>query len=323
MLLLFMLSPQATAQNNAPAKLVKTGSNPTVFYVNSNGNKIPLASSKIFLSYKFKWKDVRTISEQELGAYPDALYIKLSNSKKIYKIENGIKRLVTQEAVALLNLSDKEIFSVNKTHFDSFKTGNDLLAGEVNTISAKADTESPSFQLDNSSGGCTEDASVGGRDGCVMYQAITEGKVSLCDSVQDEKWKSACFGSFEGDANDPFSNCRKLDNTQYRNDCFMRIAVKKKDLQLCQNVFSGSADASKKIECQANIGVVANRPDLCEKLPDFAGDEAKATKDSCYYSFALINNNGSVCDKIKDGSPFKAACKKFILQTNQVQAASQ
>jgi len=93
--------------------------------------KRAISSAEIFLGLGYEWKNIKTISQQELDQYqlgalivslqhPNGSLVRFSDSSKIYLIENGQKRWIPSV----------EIFLAQKYVFDLVVVANPSLRNQ-------------------------------------------------------------------------------------------------------------------------------------------------------------------------------------------------
>lgn len=104
-------------------RLVKTANNATVYYITQKGLKKAIISAKVFLSYGDRWEQVETVSQDELSFYETVEYMRLKTDLRVYKISGGIKQYITPAAAARLQIHPDKVVPVNRTEFNSYKTG--------------------------------------------------------------------------------------------------------------------------------------------------------------------------------------------------------
>jgi len=106
-------------------------SNLLTVYVISEEKKRAISSAEIFLGLGYEWKNIKTISQQELDQYqlgalivslqhPNGSLVRFSDSSKIYLIENGQKRWIPSV----------EIFLAQKYVFDLVVVANPSLRNQ-------------------------------------------------------------------------------------------------------------------------------------------------------------------------------------------------
>ncbi len=288
---------------SASFKLVKSGASPTVYLVSNNNLKLAIPSSKIFLSYGFHWQDILTVDDSQINNLPDVSYVSLKNSKSIYKLEGPGKRLLSSSAVKFFNLSSNNVLTLSPQHFSYFKTGAQITKAELEKNAANGPVVIKPSALENpspASSTCKEDASVGGKYGCVIYDAYVKNDVSLCGTITDSKWQSVCYSSFIPDSGDVLANCKKITDQSFVLDCYAVVATAKKDSKICNLV----TDETKKNLCLMNVGIALKDASACNYAPT-------EKKDSCYFTYALINQEASACDKIASGSEYKTNCSSL------------
>lgn len=291
-------------------QVAKTADNPTVYLLSGASYKLAIPTATVLKSYGLSFKDVQTVEWQFLDFYSAPTYLSQAGTNNIYLLQDGKKRFLSA-AVKRILVTDSP-FLITSAHLRSIATGktaslteaqqlaNQKIAGQLNS---GAVAEQP----------CQPDPSVGGEDGCVIYQAIKNQNPEECKTVKDANWQMTCWLSFDAGASDPLKYCKNLSAADLYSDCAIRVATQKQDLTLCQNI----PDIGKKIECQANVGIANGSYQDCSKLPDFSGDQNVASKDSCLFTFALVNSKPEACGQIKSSSPFFVACNKFASQSKQ------
>jgi hypothetical protein len=289
--------------------VVKLENDPTVYLVQNSKYKIAIPNEKIFHSYGFKWQDVKIVSLQELQNYSDTVYIRLVNSKNLYRLEtNGQKRLLSQAAQNFLKLSSESSMVVSRVHLTYFKTGELITKSELEKTATilkplnlnSAVSESLATTTQSSLEKCVPSEQVGGENGCKVYEAYIKNNVALCGEIQDLKWQSICYSSFIPESGDSLANCKKISSSDYLYDCYAAVATVKKDSGICSQI----PLANKKNLCLMNVGIALKDFSACNYAED-------AKKDSCYFSYAIINLKPEACDKISATSEYKTNCVKF------------
>jgi hypothetical protein len=114
-----------TGMYQSGPRLIKLDGSDTVYWVSENNLKIPMLTRAVFLSYNNKDEDVQTVSQDEFDYYQDAKYIWLNGTGGIYKVDTGAKtkRLITSDVWNGSGLDAGQIINVNRTDFNSYKTG--------------------------------------------------------------------------------------------------------------------------------------------------------------------------------------------------------
>ncbi len=292
---------ESNSDDRSTGRILKSEQKPAVYFVSKAGFKLGFPNAKVFLSYGYKWADATSVPAEELNGYKQTEYIKQIGNAAVYKIENGQKRYLTQASAAALAIEPNSVIPVNKTEFKFYKSAATISEAEAKQIveSKKQTALQPGENFDPKK--CTADARVGGVDGCIIYQALLENNVQLCEQAHEENWKAKCYGSFLLLSGDPLVNCSKLTNSAAKDICIQSIAFGKKDSSLCQKINSQDT----RLQCGASIGVANKDITVCESLPD---NQSQISKDACKFTFALLNNQQNVCDKISAASAYKTLC---------------
>ncbi len=87
-------------------------------------------SAAVFNSYNNKQADVATVEQAEFDNYPNAEFIRLEGSARIYKTEGQTKRFIPSAVWNPAGLDPGLIINLNKTDFNSYKTGANLKNGD-------------------------------------------------------------------------------------------------------------------------------------------------------------------------------------------------
>lgn len=303
-------APVLNALNFLPAsRLIKLADNPTVYYANQYRLKMPIPSAEVFLSYGAKWEDIEIVQEPELDFYKDAEYIKLIDNARAYQLKGGVKRYLTQKAAGALKIFPEEVIPVNRTEFNAYASGETLDEEEALVLRAEKDAELISQQENQK---CVPDESVGGEDGCKVYQAMEAKDSSLCDSIASEEWKAKCYAAVVPGSGDYLINCKKLADVSFKDSCISQVALAKNNSQLCLEV----SDASKKQFCESSIKISQKDINACDSLP--VGD-TNAGKNICFYTYAVVNVDSRACEKISADSTYKKPCDDLLNQQLSMQ----
>ncbi len=96
----------------------------TIWYITESGLRRPM-TKEAFLSYKNNdISDIETIDEETLKMYPKNTLIHLANDHRVYKLEEGKKRLIKNaRTFNMLELEWEAIAPVNEAEFNSFTSG--------------------------------------------------------------------------------------------------------------------------------------------------------------------------------------------------------
>lgn len=296
---------QLNALNFLPAsRLIKLSDNPTVYYVNQYRLKMPIPSAEVFLSYGAKWEDIEVVEQAELDFYKSAEYIKLIGNARVYFLKDGLKRYLTQKAARALKIFPEEVIPVNRMEFNAYASGETLDEEEAVVLRAQKDAGLLSQQKNQK---CAPDESVGGEDGCKVFEAMETKDSSLCDSIASQEWKAKCYSSVIPESGDYLANCKKLTDENLKDSCISQISLAKNSPSLCLEI----SDASKKQFCESSIRMSQKDVVACDNLT--AGDEAQA-KNFCLYTYALTNSDARACGKIPVSSAYKKPCNDFLTQ---------
>src|SRR3989344_1951927 len=298
------------ALNYLPSsRLLKSIDNPTVFYVNQNRLKMAIPSAQVFLSYGAKWEDIEIVGEAELDFYKDAEYIKLIGNARVYQLKDGVKRYLTQKAASALKIFPEEVIPVNRAEFNAYTIGETLDEAEAIALRTEKDAALIS-QRENQI--CVPDESVGGEDGCRIFEAMEKKDSSLCDSITSEEWKAKCYMSVVPESGDYLANCKKLLDSDFKNQCISQTALAKNNSLLCSEI----SDAGKKQFCESGIKISQKDINACDNLPE--GDAAEG-RNVCLNFFAVANTDIRACEKISVASIYKKSCDDFFKQQLYVQ----
>ncbi len=117
----------------AGPRLIKLNGTGTVYWVSESNLKLAMMSRAVFLSYKNKDSEVVTVEQPEFDYYQNAKFIWLNGKGGIYKIEGTTKRLISTQAWSEAGVDPGQIIYVNRTEFNSYKTGSKITdAAELN-----------------------------------------------------------------------------------------------------------------------------------------------------------------------------------------------
>jgi len=108
------------------AKLIKTNNSPAVYFIYQGwGRKKALLNETAFRSYRNNsWKNIITVSQQDLGSYPEIVLVKTKNSSTVYLLQGAIKRPIkNMAALSNNNLQHQPIGIVSQKDLDSYYSG--------------------------------------------------------------------------------------------------------------------------------------------------------------------------------------------------------
>jgi hypothetical protein len=257
---------------------------------------MPFPNADIFLSYKNKWQDIQVVSEAEVNIYPNVQYIKLVNGKKIYWLQNNVKRLIDDKQVKLLDIPDQQVIVVNKKEFDFYKTGKVVASDEIE-IDKKNISE-----IENK---CTPDSQAGGDEGCKIFTALETKDLKTCYEITNEVWRAKCFESVSAVDETALNGCEALTTVELKNECFSQIALVTQNKTLCEKL----KDKNQKDFCESKIAIKQKQSTACEQL---IGGDSEVGKNYCWFIYGTINNSLTACEKIDSQSKYKNACKEII-----------
>lgn len=307
------LSPLFAKAASRSGGFLAKGSGPAVYFVSANNYKLVIPSAKIFLSYGYRWNQVKVLSDAELANYSDAKYISENASAAIYFLSGTGKRYVTQAAASVLGIRPEEIISVNRAEFRSYKTETKLDGDEAVQMAATAAISTAGQQTET----CVPDPNAGGADGCALYNASAQNNPDLCSQISNPDYLPSCYAMFDAPTGTPPTfYCNKLSDANLNEMCVSRVAVKTKNAGLCDFI----KNPANKNLCLAGVGVAVGDVDKCLLLPVYlASDPNTPSQDTCVYTYAILNSNPAACKKLSSTSPFYASCLKFSAptQTNQ------
>jgi len=115
-------SPASTSTH-----IVQVQGSSVIYYINERGQKLPYPNWKSFTSYGHTKEEIQVITQDELNSYPDVKYIKWSGSAKVYQLTGGVKQYLSSAACTRLQIPPEDVLVVNKTQFNSYKSGVSIL----------------------------------------------------------------------------------------------------------------------------------------------------------------------------------------------------
>lgn len=302
--------PSLNALNVLPAsRLIKVADDPTVYYVNQYRLKLPVPSAKVFLSYGAKWTDIEVVPRSELDFYKNAEYIKLEGNARVYQLKDGIKRYLTPKAASALKILPEEVIPVNRTEFNAYASGQTLDENEAVVLRAEKDAMASFTERDQT---CVPDDSVGGENGCRIFEAMGKKDPTLCSAITLEEWKAKCYAAVPPQSGDVLANCKKLTDTNLVDMCVSQIALAKNNSLLCTTI----TDPAKKQFCESGIKISVKDITACDSLP--LGD-GETGKNICLFTYAISNGDTRACEKISVNSAFKQPCNNVLNQQSSME----
>lgn len=296
----------AEALGDYSYQAVKTEGSPTVYLLSQSLYKMPVPTMAAFKSYGLSIADIQTVPQELLDLYSDPQFVMQGGTQNVYQLKDGQKKYLSPSIKQLVG--PKGIFIVTATHARAIRTAKAVTLAEAQTLSARqvaAATTDPDIPQ------CQPDPQVGGEDGCLIYQSIQEKNPEVCWGAKDEKWQMSCWLSQDPPDSDPLLYCKNV-SANFKDDCVLGVATRKKDLLLCQQISS----QEKQKQCSAFVGINSGDANSCQLLPDNDSDISRPSKNFCLYSFAMINSQPEVCAQIPAASPYYASCQKFSSALN-------
>ena len=164
---------------------------------------------------------------------------------------------------------------------------------------------------------------------CIAYVNAKNPNITICNEIPSEIWRDYCLISVAVDLED-VEMCNQLNEKNgYRTKCYIDIAKKTKNPQLCEDVENNAQEnciasvainstdvelcnqlTSLKENCKSEISVLTNDLDLCLesgentciiKIAASRGDESLCNyyqQDSCYFAVARDAGKPEVCKKV-------------------------
>ena len=114
---------------NGP-RLIQLEGSTVIYWVDGNNIKIPMLTRAVFLSYGNKDEDVQTVAQDEFDFYQNAKYIRLDGKGGIYFTSGNNKRFIPSSVWSDTGADASQVISVNKTDFNSYKTGKAITSVE-------------------------------------------------------------------------------------------------------------------------------------------------------------------------------------------------
>lgn len=305
-ILLFPSSADAASREGG--FLAKSGDSPAVYFISANNYKLAIPSARIFLSYRYRWSQVRIVSDAELDSYPKAKYISENSSAAIYFLNKDEKRYVTQASASALGIKPEEIVSVNRVEFRSYAVGPRLEELEAKQLAASVGV-SGSENFGVAAEKCVPNPDAGGEDGCLLYDASSQNNPDLCGQIKNRDYLPSCYGMFEAPTGTPaVFYCNQIADKNLNEICIGKVALRKKDAGLCDSI----PTPANKNQCLAGVGMSVGDLDKCSLLPPYsAASPNAASQETCVYIYAVLNTSSPACEKIPKTSPFYEACLKF------------
>ncbi len=299
----------AVAAQDFGYQAVKTAGDSTVYLLSPSLYKMPVPSMLALKSYGVTADKIQVVPQNFLDLYSSPRYMAQVGSANIYLFENGQRRYLNEGFKKVIG--PKGIFLVSAVHLKSVSLGKPVNLAEAQILAREqvaAAVSDPSTVPQ-----CNPDPSVGGEDGCIIYEAIRNKNPQECYAVKDPKWQLTCWLSFEAPQNDPLLYCRNVPSN-FLDNCISNVAVKIKNNSLCNQITASIL----KTECQANVGVVNGDLAGCNKLPAYSSNQTVESKDACLYAYALLKGKPEACAQIDQKSPYYNSCGELAEQLNKI-----
>ncbi len=123
-----MPEPQQAQYPDGP-RLIKLEDSKFVYWVSPNNIKIPMWGDAVFKSYGNDPSDVQTVAQEEFNYYPDARFVRLIDSARIYKLDGWYRHFIPSAIWNDSGQDASEIIDINRTDFNSYKNGPDIKDG--------------------------------------------------------------------------------------------------------------------------------------------------------------------------------------------------
>jgi len=95
-----------------------------VYAINDNGYKRHISNPRVFRSYGFSWRDIATISKEEMKNYPDSYLIREANNPRVFYLKNNKKHWIDSiESFYIHNLNWDAIHVINTTDISYYTLG--------------------------------------------------------------------------------------------------------------------------------------------------------------------------------------------------------
>ncbi|OGL65591.1 hypothetical protein A3B21_03455 [Candidatus Uhrbacteria bacterium RIFCSPLOWO2_01_FULL_47_24] len=111
-------------ENVPRARLIKTADKDDIYYITETFLKRRIPSSEVFKSYGNDTREIVIVQPQELAAYRDSRLIRLVGDTRVWYLEGGARRLVTNaEVMKKYKFEWKHVAPVNFAEYNSYPEG--------------------------------------------------------------------------------------------------------------------------------------------------------------------------------------------------------
>ena len=239
-------------------------------------------------------------NEFKVEAYPTMLLIsnESENGYEYQRIEGYKEKTLLKQS--LDNLINGTVIVENEDNGDTVITDEHLteignLSPERAKILLAIETQYPLI--------CEEFEDQSFKDECHFELASALNDSDICGNIVDEEKANRCYVGIAVETNDVMI-CEKVTNqTKYKDWCYSKIAVNKKEESLCQKII----DDDTRDGCYWEINQENLDYSVCEKLKN------PETKDYCYSKVAVENIDAEGCAQIINEES-KNLCNQAIIE---------
>ena len=116
--------PQGTIDQYQKAYLIRESRQGKIYYLREDKIKKHIPNPEVFASYNNKWEDIQVISKREMESYVESNLIQLEGDNKIYLIENGLKRYISNaDAFNRNGFKWERVVRVNEVEYNCYGDG--------------------------------------------------------------------------------------------------------------------------------------------------------------------------------------------------------
>jgi len=145
-------------------------------------------------------------------------------------------------------------------------------------------------------------------DKCDWFRFIRTGDIAICDNMKRDDHRQQCY-IMGINVMDDKKKCDVMDGSA-RDECNAQLAYRVEHSFICEYIETSEI----KSNCFHNLAVKIRDIELCEKLaliytePEISSEERAArARDMCIWEIAQKTNNRELCDLIPDGT-YKSEC---------------
>ena len=163
---------------------------------------------------------------------------------------------------------------------------------------------------------CDEKQDIIEKDLCYFNLALDNVDDSFCDKISGtQPNESAIIGGVKKDScyilisienPEDLAICEKIQNTEDKELCYRRVAVKKKDPSICDLIQRDPNPIKEK--CFMDVAIEKKDVSICNK------NQVQIWKNLCFTGVAIAKKDSSICDLISDEEA-KDTCHKNIEQS--------